>query len=104
AEASLDRNVPPERIFPLYIASSAEPETPKLDVRSRDQVIFRRPGSTLTTKEPLVKAAMIHLRSIWPRRIKFHELLSAARGRLQECPVIADRERDQRDAIALARP
>lgn len=103
-EVQLNRSLPAERIYPLYVASPTEPEGGNIDIRSWEPVTFRRPGSTLTTKEPLVKAAMVHLRSIWPRPIGFRDLLGAARSRLQEGPVIVDAQRDQRDAAALARP
>ncbi len=101
---NLDRSIPAERVFGLHVASSAEPESGPIDVRSREQVTFRRPGSTLTTTEPLVKAAMVHLREVWPRTVPFQELLSAARGRLASGPMVIDAERAAQDARALAGP
>lgn len=102
---ALDRSIPPERIFDLHVASSSEPEGgAQFDPRSWDPVTFKRPGSTLSTKEPLLKAAMLELRAAWPRPIPFRELLSAARGRLHPGTQVIDAERASNDARNLARP
>jgi Predicted regulatory domain of a methyltransferase len=103
-EIQLDRSLNPERIFELYVASSSEPETPIADLRSRDRVTFRRPGSTLTTSEPLVKAAMLVLREAWPLAVHFPDLLSRARAKLHPDPIVIEADRDRRDARVLAEP
>jgi methyltransferase-like protein/trans-aconitate methyltransferase len=104
-DAVLDRTIPPERLFDLYVASSSEPEGDKaFDPRSWDPVTFKRPGSTLSTKEPLLKAAMLELRAAWPRPVQFRELLAAARGRLHPGTQVIDAERAANDARNLARP
>jgi hypothetical protein len=36
----------------------------------------------LTTNHPVTKAALVHLAEVWPRCVRFDELLVAARGRL----------------------
>ncbi|QDU30000.1 trans-aconitate 2-methyltransferase [Anatilimnocola aggregata] len=102
---TLDRTIPPERIFNMHVASSSEPEGGvQVDPRSWDPVTFKRPGSTLSTKEPLLKAAMLELRAAWPRAIPFMELLSNARGRLHPGTQVIDAERAANDAKNLARP
>jgi methyltransferase-like protein/SAM-dependent methyltransferase len=104
-DTQLDRNIPPERIFNLYVASSSEPEGgAQIDPRSWEPVTFKRPGSTLTTKEPLLKAAMLELRAAWPRPIHFQDLLHQARGRLYPGAQVIDAERAMNDARNLARP
>lgn len=101
----LDRTIPPERLFNLYVASSSEPDGGvQIDPRSWDPVTFKRPGSTLSTKEPLLKAAMLELRAAWPRPIQFQELLHLARGRLYPGAQVIDAERATNDARNLARP
>src|SRR5690606_25266330 len=83
----------------------SEPEGgTQVDPRSWDPVTFKRPGSTLSTKEPLLKAAMLELRAAWPRPIPFMELLSAARGRLHPGTQVIDSDRAANDARNLARP
>ncbi|WP_425614582.1 methyltransferase regulatory domain-containing protein [Anatilimnocola sp. NA78] len=101
----LDRTIPPERIYDMYVASSSEPEGgAKIDPRSWDPVTFKRPGSTLSTKEPLLKAAMLELRAAWPQAIPFMELLANARGRLHPGTQVIETERAANDARNLARP
>jgi methyltransferase-like protein/SAM-dependent methyltransferase len=105
ASATLDRTIPPERVFDMYVASSSEPEGgATIDPRSWDPVTFKRPGSTLSTKEPLLKAAMLELRAAWPRPIPFQELLAAARGRLHPGTQVIESDRAANDARNLARP
>ncbi len=102
---TLDRSIPPERLFEMYIASSSEPEGgTQFDPRTWDPVTFKRPGSNLSTKEPLLKAAMLELRAAWPRPLPFRELLSLARGRLHPGAQVIDAERAANDARNLARP
>jgi SAM-dependent methyltransferase len=67
-------------VLKLHVASNAKPEA-EVDVRSAQPVVFRRGGSTLTTSEPVVKAAMLELRDRWPQSIPFLELASIARSR-----------------------
>ncbi len=99
----LDRDMNPDRIYDLYVASNARPAD-KCDVHSREPTVFQRPGSTLTTSEPLVKAAMLHLAEIWPRSVQFRDLVNSARRRLNPKPLVLDAERVQRECETIARP
>lgn len=76
----------------MYVASDAKPDG-ELAIHSRESTLFRRPGSTLTTSEPLFKAAMLHLAEIWPRSILFPDLVVAARRKLNQLPQLVDPER-----------
>src|SRR5205823_754429 len=67
----------------FHVASPARPVSEKPDVRSDAVEQFRGPdGITLHAREPLVKAAMLHLAEAWPRAVPFAELRDAARARL----------------------
>jgi methyltransferase-like protein len=103
-DVPLDRKPGPERVYHMSIASNSAPEKPIEDFHSNEKVTFKRPGSTLTTRDPLTKAAMTHLLESWPRSVPFRELLSRARARLNPDPVILDTDRDHRDARGLAEP
>jgi len=103
-DIQLEREIPPERIFDMHVATSAKPEDPDLDIRSWDRVTFRRRGSTLTTVEPLVKAAVLHLSQAWPEPVAFRQLLAAARARLHDGPMIVGSNSADREAQALAKP
>ncbi|MFV0446667.1 MAG: methyltransferase regulatory domain-containing protein [Planctomycetaceae bacterium] len=70
----------PASLLGLRVASNAQSESPQVDVKSSDKVIFRRRSSVLSTSEPVVKAAMVQLRSAWPRSIPFAELAASARA------------------------
>jgi methyltransferase-like protein len=100
----LQRDPAPERVFAMSIATDAKPEKDVPNPNSREKITFTRPGSTMTTAEPLMKAAMLHLRDIWPRTVPFRELIDTARGRLSEGPSFVNAEQDQKDSLALAEP
>jgi methyltransferase-like protein len=102
-DVTLERTVPPERIYEMFIASNARPSA-EIDVRSREPATFQRPGSTMTTSEPLVKAAMLHLAEQRPRPVYFRELVNTARRCLSPGPLILDAERVRREAEVIARP
>lgn len=100
----LERNPGPETVYDLAVGSDAAPEATITDFQSRDRVTFTRPGSTMSTREPLMKAAMTHLREAWPRFVPFRELLSIARSRIYDGPVLMDSDRDDIEAKSLAEP
>ncbi len=79
----LTRRVQPERLRSFYLASSAQPISPQPDLRHQVIEEFRGPkGAKLQTDYPLAKAALIHLGEVFPRRLRFEQLLAAARARL----------------------
>ena len=74
------RPVRPSRVARLYVASPARPASAEPDLRMSHQEQFSAgPGLTLTTGDPDLKAAMSYLWSRYPGRVKFVELLDAAR-------------------------
>lgn len=91
AGVSLKRDLRAEQMTRFYVASSAEPASaaPSLD----PGVIERFTGprkSAMQIDHPLTKAAMIELRSIWPKAIRFVDLVRAARRRLGQSPAASD--------------
>jgi hypothetical protein len=79
----LKRDLHPEQIVDFFVESSAEPATadPRLDPGV--VVPFKGPrGTTLQSDHPLTKAALLELRSVWPQRVAFRNLVAAARQRL----------------------
>jgi len=101
--AAIDHNPPAERVFDLFVRTNAEPENPPVHPLQPGRVTFRRRNSTLTTSEPLVKAAMLVLREEWPRLVPFRELLAAARARLQPGARLVDAAVATEEARSLAR-
>jgi methyltransferase-like protein/predicted O-methyltransferase YrrM len=73
----------PDSVRNFYIASPAKAVSPHPDIASDQPEQFKGPHEpTLTTRDPLMKAAMLHLVEHWPLPIHFHELLQTARRRL----------------------
>ncbi len=77
----LERPARPERIMPLYVASSASTVSSTPDLRPGVFEEFRGPrGAALRTDDPQAKSALLRLREIWPLSMHFSELLAEAGG------------------------
>jgi len=78
---ALDYVLRPEAAQRMWIGSSAKPVSQQPDLQSDAPEQFStgdpRHG-TLTTRDPLMKAAMTHLSQIWPESKAFDDLLVAA--------------------------
>ncbi|MHB8973313.1 MAG: methyltransferase regulatory domain-containing protein [Pirellulaceae bacterium] len=103
-EVAVDRSLPLNRVLDLCVASAAKPDNQAIDLLSNEQVTFRAPGSVLTSNDPVVKAAILELRDVWPKSLPFNALLSAARARVHPQPLIADAGRVAQDALKVADP
>lgn len=103
-EVTLDKSPRPQSVLGMYIASNARPETADIDLASADQVTFRGPSSTMTTSEPVVKAAMLQLADAWPRSVAFSTLIASARSRLAAQPVVVDAAHAAYETEQLAEP
>jgi methyltransferase-like protein len=79
-----------ESLTQLHVASPAEPDREIIDVHSTESVVFRRNASTLTTSTPEIKAAMLHLHSVWPRSVPYQELFAVARSTVVDQSILAD--------------
>jgi methyltransferase-like protein/2-polyprenyl-3-methyl-5-hydroxy-6-metoxy-1,4-benzoquinol methylase len=85
----------PERLTRFHVASAATPVAASPDIRSTAVEQFRAPdGATVSSGDPLVKAALLHLSEIWPASLPFLILRTMARSRLGEEP--------NQDAAAVA--
>jgi methyltransferase-like protein len=83
AAVQLDRALRPQAVRDFYISSCAKPACERSDAHSAEGEQFAVPGGpTLTTRDPLMKAAMLHLSQSWPLPVRFDDLLAAARARL----------------------
>jgi methyltransferase-like protein len=78
---ALDHALRPEAAQRMWIASAAKPvsDQPGLQSDAPEQFSTGDSGhGTLTTRDPLMKAAMTHLSRIWPESIAYYDLLAAA--------------------------
>jgi methyltransferase-like protein/SAM-dependent methyltransferase len=74
----------PERLTALHVAAPLRPMGPAGDLHSTEPEQFEgQDGVTLTTREPIVKAALRHLAEFWPRAVPFAELRQVARKQLE---------------------
>ncbi len=82
-EVRLERKVRAERIKDFHISSPARPVSDEPDVASSKIEEFRgNKKAAAATDYPVAKAAILYLGQIWPRAIKFDELLAHSRARL----------------------
>ena len=84
-DVALKRNVGPEVLAELYVASALKPKMPDLEIGSTAPAQFTSSaGRASTTTEPVLKAALVHLAECWPQAVSFASLVGAARTRLGE--------------------
>jgi methyltransferase-like protein/2-polyprenyl-3-methyl-5-hydroxy-6-metoxy-1,4-benzoquinol methylase len=82
-EVNLPHTIAPENLVDLHIASSARPAAEHPDIDSPVSEAFQSAiGTTLTTQQPLNKAALLYLSEIWPQAVSFKQLLAAVHARL----------------------
>jgi methyltransferase-like protein/cyclopropane fatty-acyl-phospholipid synthase-like methyltransferase len=92
----------PETVAQLRVASRARPVEAAGAV-SPETAQFATETRTITTADPLVKAALFHLCESWPLYVPFEELRQAARARAGLAPA-ADAAEVARDTDVLGRP
>ncbi len=97
-DAPVNWSLRPEALRGLHVASGAAPITEAVPLGA-EQVGFMTPGGVkLASGDPMMKAAMLCLRDVWPQSIPFGVLVEEARRRLGGQ---GDREADAR-ALASA--
>jgi methyltransferase-like protein/SAM-dependent methyltransferase len=84
-DVPISRQLRPDRILPLYVASNARSVLPNPDVRSISVEEFSNPeGLKFATDHPVTKAALLYLAEVWPQAVPFAELLEQAYARLNQ--------------------
>ncbi len=103
-EIELRHNIEPKSLADLFIASSAQPVAEQPDIHSPANMGFRSSiGTTLSTGQPLNKAALLCLAEIWPQAVSFNRLLAVARARLNlDAPPVYSATAQARDVETLA--
>jgi methyltransferase-like protein len=83
ADVPLDHKLRPDAVTDFYVASRVTPASPSPDLAPGAAEEFRGAGEkTLTTRDPLMKAAMLTLADAAPRPLHFDALVAAARAKL----------------------
>ncbi len=83
-----------DRLAGLHIASPARPASPRPDLPPAEEAFDGPAGVRITSREPLIKAALTILAESWPASLPFAELCRRARERAG--PAAADPEGDGR--------
>ncbi len=78
-DVKLDRNLTPQTLRRVHLASPAVPATPNPDVRAAGRLEFRIGKKAFGSQEPLVKAAFVRLGQAWPQSVAFTTLVDDAR-------------------------
>jgi methyltransferase-like protein/SAM-dependent methyltransferase len=100
---SLNRALGVEYLEGLHVASAYGPVSARPDVHSDAAEEFRTPrGSTLSTDQPLLKAALVHLAEAWPASVPFRRLAAATRARLGPGPEAVPPAAGPSDLLVLA--
>lgn len=82
-DAQLTRNLTFENVRQFMIASPLTPVSETFELLTGQPETFALPnGVQLTTPQPLVKAALQYLGEMWPKAVKFDDLLSVALSRV----------------------
>ena len=91
AEVRLEHALRPEVVQSFYIASAAKPAPASVDLHADAPAEFKVASpASLSTRDPLMKAAMLGLVDAWPKSLSFDDLVVAANSRLSEIGVSAD--------------
>jgi methyltransferase-like protein/trans-aconitate methyltransferase len=79
-DVKLDHALRPDAVETMWIASAAKPVSQEPDLKSDAAEDFRidDAGHTLTSRDPVMKAAMTELARRWPESIEFCELVKRA--------------------------
>ncbi|HZL33935.1 MAG TPA: methyltransferase regulatory domain-containing protein [Tepidisphaeraceae bacterium] len=81
AGLELDHALRPEAVRGFYIASALKPVSSSPDLGVGKAEAFGEGTVTLSTADPLMKAAMLHLAAKWPLPVSFDALVAAAGAR-----------------------
>ena len=73
-----DQELKPERVCNLLVAADTVPVNPEANLSAPGMEEFKRGKSVITTSQPLLKSALAFLGQVWPRRLRFEELLDKA--------------------------
>jgi methyltransferase-like protein/SAM-dependent methyltransferase len=90
SEERIDRSGVSSKLARLAIASSVAPEGEQVDLHSTDQTVYVRRKASLSTNNPMLRAAFRELRARWPIPIPFPELASIAKSVVSGQPAAVD--------------
>ena len=90
ADEKIDRSGVSSKLARLRLASPVAPEKEQVDLHSTEQTVYLRRNASLSTNNPMVRAAFKELRDNWPMPIPFPELASIAKSVVSGQPAAVD--------------
>ena len=93
----LNRNLTSQQLLGIYITSPLKPSSENPDLRSTEPLEFRSANGTFTTRQPLIKAALLHLSRLFPAAAAFDGLLNQAHS------ILSSEDVELQDADAVKR-
>ncbi|PHQ33174.1 hypothetical protein CEE69_22195 [Rhodopirellula bahusiensis] len=100
---SIDRGLSPARLRELHICSNTKPAEPIRSLSDNSPATFESGASVTKTTDPIVKAALAHLGTIWPNYISFGRLVAIARSLIAEQASIVDTTGSSSEADRLGK-
>jgi methyltransferase-like protein len=83
-EQTISRDLTPERIMALHVGATLKPATDTIDLRPGVEATFQAfDNVSLTSSDPVAKAALLTLARAWPRTHAFEDLFRAALAMLK---------------------
>jgi SAM-dependent methyltransferase len=99
-DVAIEHTFEPQRIREFYLSSAAQPGSTNLDLNSDEPEKFHAPeDASATTNFPLAKAALFYLGQIYPRAVRFDDLLAEAGGLLGPASPLNGAEGDQAERM-----
>ena len=99
-EIALSRQLSPQRLQRLYVSGRLRPQNVRPDLQSSAVEGFIGPnGLTASSPDPVVKAALHHLGSVWPRGMTIDELVASAATLLSSAGRPREITPNQREAL-----
>ncbi len=87
-DVPINRNLTFENVQQFLIASPAKPASENIEIQSNKPETFVLPnGFSLSTPQPLIKAAFQYLAEQWPKAVSFDDLFNAARTRISSVSI-----------------
>jgi methyltransferase-like protein/SAM-dependent methyltransferase len=100
----IDRQVQPQRLLKMFVASPMKPETPVTEVNNNETVKFCGKSAVTKTRDPLMKATLLQLSELWPTSVEVSQVIGTTLTKLREQPAFIDPDVLTADSNRVAEP
>jgi methyltransferase-like protein len=100
AHAKINRTLTPERVKSLWISAALKPENTSPELTSQKMEVFHgAQGKTLTTVNPVTKAAILILDQRWPEALSFEDLSKESSALLAQSGEVPSQVMDSIESV-----